>query len=123
MLVHPVVLGVVAELLAAVLLVATGVAAWTGRAARTLERLWGRTPTRVEAAAFVGLGTGVGVWAVGQAVDGAAAQIGQPAEIGATGLTGLGLVAVAALVLAASALARPEDADHWSSPGAASPDR
>ena len=98
------VVGVAVELLAALVVVAAGVGAGAGRGrdgrpGRVWEVLWGAPPTRVEAAALVVLGLGVGVWALSQARERAMTQ----------GVVGLALVLVAGAVMAASALSRPEE--------------
>lgn len=65
------ILGVAVQLLVALLLLALGTAALAGRvgAPRLWDRLWGRTPQRVDGAALAVLGLGVGAWALTQTVD------------------------------------------------------
>lgn len=93
--------GVVAELLIAVALVGAGalVLAGRGRSARAWSLAWGGVPSRRDAAALVGLGVGVGVWAVSQAQDRAMGQA----------VVGVVVVLLSGTVLAATQLRRPVD--------------
>lgn len=84
--------GVIVQVVLAVLLVGVGVAALRGRVrpSRTWDTVWGRTPRRVDGAALLVLGLGVGAWALTQTAD----LVPLPLQLGAIGLVLLGAVAV-----------------------------
>jgi hypothetical protein len=89
------ILGVAAQLVVAVLLVGLGALALVGRLrpARAWDRLWGRTPRRVDGAALAVLGLGVGAWALTQTAD----LVPLSVQLGAIAVVVVGAVAVVAV--------------------------